>query len=323
MKPDGVAWLFAPSGVKDGPLPTHYEPLESPVGNLLYPRQTCTPGCAHLPGTSQPSGPHARDRVPRGGHHLPTHRALPERADEPVQLLAQRIAAGDVRRAEPGAGRRARHRPRRLGDGQLGARPHRGARDGDPEDASARRRRASDPPGRPPIPLGVRRTDRRRQRQRPDLPGRRAEREHARGKVLRLPGRARSTQRTHFAADRVIRDLADPQAHSRHAGLGPAGREYSPMGIRELELAELPQASDPPIGPLSAIVNRLTWPFRCGHVRAPAVHRFLHRYHGLHRLQVVRSRLQAVESARRGRARTGPATATTTRPSSPPRPGGM
>ena len=50
MKPDGVAWLFAPSGVKDGPLPTHYEPLESPVGNLLYPRQMCTPGVRIFPG---------------------------------------------------------------------------------------------------------------------------------------------------------------------------------------------------------------------------------------------------------------------------------
>ena len=38
------------------------------------------------------------------------------------------------------------------------------------------------------------------------------------------------------------------------------------MGIRELELADLPQTSDPPIGPLAAIVNRLTWPFRYGHV---------------------------------------------------------
>ena len=42
------------------------------------------------------------------------------------------------------------------------------------------------------------------------------------------------------------------------------------MGIRELELAELPQASDPPIGPLSAILRRLTWPFRRG--RAPQSH---------------------------------------------------
>ncbi len=36
MKPDGKGWLFAPSGVKDGPLPTHYEPIESPARNLLY-----------------------------------------------------------------------------------------------------------------------------------------------------------------------------------------------------------------------------------------------------------------------------------------------
>ena len=38
------------------------------------------------------------------------------------------------------------------------------------------------------------------------------------------------------------------------------------MGIRELELADLPQTSDPPVGPLAAIINRLTWPFRYGHV---------------------------------------------------------
>jgi formate dehydrogenase major subunit len=42
FKPDGVGWLYAPA-VKDGPLPTHYEPVESPLGNLLYPKQTCSP----------------------------------------------------------------------------------------------------------------------------------------------------------------------------------------------------------------------------------------------------------------------------------------
>jgi len=36
LKPDGKGWLFAPGGTKDGPLPTHYEPVESPVGNALY-----------------------------------------------------------------------------------------------------------------------------------------------------------------------------------------------------------------------------------------------------------------------------------------------
>jgi formate dehydrogenase major subunit len=35
MKADGKGWLFAPKGLNDGPLPEHYEPLESPVRNLL------------------------------------------------------------------------------------------------------------------------------------------------------------------------------------------------------------------------------------------------------------------------------------------------
>jgi formate dehydrogenase major subunit len=36
MKPDGRAWLFFPNGMKDGPMPTHYEPWETPVENPLY-----------------------------------------------------------------------------------------------------------------------------------------------------------------------------------------------------------------------------------------------------------------------------------------------
>ncbi len=39
MKADGKGWLFAPSGLVDGPLPTHYEPLESPIQNPLYKQQ--------------------------------------------------------------------------------------------------------------------------------------------------------------------------------------------------------------------------------------------------------------------------------------------
>jgi formate dehydrogenase major subunit len=40
MKPDGKGWLFAPKGLKDGPLPTHYEAAESPVHNALYHQQS-------------------------------------------------------------------------------------------------------------------------------------------------------------------------------------------------------------------------------------------------------------------------------------------
>ncbi len=43
MKADGRGWLFAPMGAQDGPLPTHYEPMESPVPNLLYPKTRNNP----------------------------------------------------------------------------------------------------------------------------------------------------------------------------------------------------------------------------------------------------------------------------------------
>jgi formate dehydrogenase major subunit len=36
MKADGKGWLFAPTGLVDGPMPTHYEPYESPVQNVVY-----------------------------------------------------------------------------------------------------------------------------------------------------------------------------------------------------------------------------------------------------------------------------------------------
>jgi formate dehydrogenase major subunit len=36
MQADGKSWLFVPQGISDGPLPTHYEPHESPFGNALY-----------------------------------------------------------------------------------------------------------------------------------------------------------------------------------------------------------------------------------------------------------------------------------------------
>ena len=39
MQADGKAWLFAPAGLVDGPLPTHYEPQDSPFRNLLYGQQ--------------------------------------------------------------------------------------------------------------------------------------------------------------------------------------------------------------------------------------------------------------------------------------------
>ncbi len=39
MQADGRGWLYAPAGVAEGPLPTHYEPQDSPLRNLLHRQQ--------------------------------------------------------------------------------------------------------------------------------------------------------------------------------------------------------------------------------------------------------------------------------------------
>ena len=40
MQPDGRGWLYAPFGVRDGPLPAHFEPRESVLANPLYKTQS-------------------------------------------------------------------------------------------------------------------------------------------------------------------------------------------------------------------------------------------------------------------------------------------
>jgi len=62
MMADGRAWLFAPSGLLDGPLPTHYEPLESPLVNPLYPELQSNPAALRW---SRPDNPYAPPEDPR------------------------------------------------------------------------------------------------------------------------------------------------------------------------------------------------------------------------------------------------------------------
>jgi formate dehydrogenase major subunit len=40
MQADGLGWIYVPQGLEDGPLPTHYEPHESPFANRLYKQQS-------------------------------------------------------------------------------------------------------------------------------------------------------------------------------------------------------------------------------------------------------------------------------------------
>jgi formate dehydrogenase major subunit len=56
LQADGRGWLFAPSGLTDGPMPTHYEPIESPFPNLLYPRHS-NPAAQRLWNSENPYHP--------------------------------------------------------------------------------------------------------------------------------------------------------------------------------------------------------------------------------------------------------------------------
>ena len=62
MHPDGMGWLWVASGLKDGPLPAHYEPIESNTRNALYPRQQQNPAVNRMerPDNAYASSPDAR-----------------------------------------------------------------------------------------------------------------------------------------------------------------------------------------------------------------------------------------------------------------------
>ena len=62
LHPDGLGWIWVPTGLNDGPLPVHYEPLESPVRNPLYPQQQINPASkdCERPGNEYAASPDQR-----------------------------------------------------------------------------------------------------------------------------------------------------------------------------------------------------------------------------------------------------------------------
>ncbi len=71
MKADGKGWLYTPTGLVDGPLPTHYEPMESPAPNVLYPDQRTNPV---LKAWNVDGNPTAEPADPAFPHVLTTYR---------------------------------------------------------------------------------------------------------------------------------------------------------------------------------------------------------------------------------------------------------
>jgi len=64
LHPDGFGWIWVPSGLKDGPLPAHYEPLESPVENRLYSGHPNDPAAKTLESRENPYAHSPDSRFP-------------------------------------------------------------------------------------------------------------------------------------------------------------------------------------------------------------------------------------------------------------------
>src|SRR5262249_31906916 len=72
MQADGKGWLYVPSGLQDGPLPTHFEHQESLIKNPLYGQQ-CNPARMEwLGGKGNPY--HQPNEDPRFPSLLTTYR---------------------------------------------------------------------------------------------------------------------------------------------------------------------------------------------------------------------------------------------------------
>ncbi len=64
MMVDGRGWLYTPTGLLDGPLPTFYEPIESPITNPLYPDVGASPAAITWNRPENPFNPMGSEKYP-------------------------------------------------------------------------------------------------------------------------------------------------------------------------------------------------------------------------------------------------------------------
>ena len=138
--PDGLGWLCAPTGLVDGPLPTHYEPHESPVDNPLYSVQRATRRASVFDRPENPYNPPGRRTCSRSS--LTTYRLTEHHTAggmSRTRAVPRRAAARDVLEVSPELAAERGLEHARLGDDRDGARGDRGARAGHrPHPAAAR-----------------------------------------------------------------------------------------------------------------------------------------------------------------------------------------
>ncbi len=137
LHPDGVGWLFVTSGLKDGPLPTHYEPLESPFGNPLYPEHIYNPAADRK---ERPDNPYALPGDERFPYVLSTYRLTEHHTAGGMSRQLSHLAELQPElfcEVSPELAGEIGLEHGRLGHDHHAARHHRSARDGDPAHASA------------------------------------------------------------------------------------------------------------------------------------------------------------------------------------------
>ena len=146
MQADGKAWLFAPAGLVDGPLPAHYEPQESPFAQPAV-RPAAQPGPAdHQAPARTRTSPAGASRL-RGVPYVATTYRLTEHhtAGGMCRCAALPVgaAAGVLLRGVAGAGRRDGPGAPGLGHDRHGAARDRGPGPGHRADAVRRRCRGA------------------------------------------------------------------------------------------------------------------------------------------------------------------------------------
>ena len=84
MQADGKGWIFVPTGLQDGPLPTHYEPQESVIKNPLYGQQ-CNPARMEWMREDNPyHQPYDDPRFPVCAHNVSPDRTSHRRRHVPL-----------------------------------------------------------------------------------------------------------------------------------------------------------------------------------------------------------------------------------------------
>ena len=158
MQADGRGWLFVPQGLVDGPLPTHYEPHESPFANPLYAQRA-------NPRRQRSDRPRTRyNPAPEPGADLPVRRTTYRLTEHHTAGGMSRFAALPRRscsrqmfvEVHPGARGGARARARRLGDDRHARAPRSRRGSWSPTGCAPSTSTAGTSPGRAPYHWGQR-----------------------------------------------------------------------------------------------------------------------------------------------------------------------